>query len=76
MRAGGAGRVFSDGQMAMRSARARGGEGCFDSPLPTSGLRPPRNEKGAARPFQTPKKMSKRKKASRFAKRFFLVSPI
>ena len=34
------------------------------------------HEKGAARPFQTPKKMSKRKKASRFAKRFFLVSPI
>ena len=33
-------------------------------------------EKGAARPFQTPKKKSKRKKASRFAKRFFLVSPI
>ena len=35
-----------------------------------------RHEKGAARPFQTPKKRSKRKKASRFAKRFFLVSPI
>ena len=35
-----------------------------------------RHEKGAARPFQTPKRMSKRKKASRFAKRFFLVSPI
>ena len=35
-----------------------------------------RHEKGAARPFQTPKEMSKRKKASRFAKRFFLVSPI
>ena len=34
------------------------------------------HEKGAARPFQTPKKRSKRKKASRFAKRFFLVSPI
>jgi len=34
------------------------------------------HEKGAARPFQTPKKKSKRKKASRFAKRFFLVSPI
>ena len=24
-------------------------------PLPASGLRPPRNEKGATRPFQTPK---------------------
>ena len=35
-----------------------------------------RHEKGAARPFQTPKEKSKRKKASRFAKRFFLVSPI
>ena len=34
------------------------------------------HEKGAARPFQTPKGLSKRKKASRFAKRFFLVSPI
>ena len=33
------------------------------------------HEKGAARPFQTPKEKSKRKKASRFAKRFFLVSP-
>ena len=36
---------------------ARGREGCFESPLPTSGLHPPRNEKGAARPFQTPKKL-------------------
>ena len=35
-----------------------------------------RHEKGAARPFQTPKERSKRKKASRCAKRFFLVSPI
>ena len=34
------------------------------------------HEKGATRPFQTPKEKSKRKKASRFAKRFFLVSPI
>ena len=34
-----------------------------------------RCKKGAARPFQTPKERSKRKKASRFAKRFFLVSP-
>ena len=33
------------------------------------------HEKGAARPFQTPKERSKRKKASRCAKRFFLVSP-
>ena len=35
-----------------------------------------RHEKGAARLFQTPKGKSKRKKASRFAKRFFLASPI
>ena len=34
---------------------ARDREGCFESPLPASGLHPPRNEKGAARPFQTPK---------------------
>ena len=30
--------------MALRSARARGREGCFESPLPTSGLHSPRNE--------------------------------
>ena len=29
----------------------------FRVPLPPSGLHPPRNEKGAARPFQTPKKL-------------------
>ena len=46
---------------------ARGREGCSDSPLPTSGLHPPRNGKGAARPFQTPKRKSNRKKSSRFA---------
>ena len=33
------------------------------------------HEKGATRPFQTPKELSKRKKAGRCAKRFFLVSP-
>ena len=31
-----------------------------------------RHEKGAARPFQTPKELSKPKNASRFAKRIFL----
>ena len=62
--------------MALRSARARGREECFDSPLPTSGLHPPRNEKGAARPFQTPRQKSKRKNASRFAKSIFRASPI
>ena len=34
----------------LRSAQARGREGCFDSPLPTSGLHSPRNELRAARP--------------------------
>ena len=34
----------------LRSARARGREGCFESPLPTSGLHSPRNELRAARP--------------------------
>jgi len=34
-----------------------------------------RCKKGAARPFQTPKELSKRKKAGRCAKSFFLVSP-
>ena len=34
------------------------------------------HEKGAARPFQTPKEKSKWKNASRFAKRIFLTSPI
>ena len=29
---------------------AKGREGCSDSPLPTSGLRPPRNGPRAARP--------------------------
>ena len=35
-----------------------------------------RHEKGATRPFQTPKELSKWKNASRFAKRIFLTSPI
>ena len=34
------------------------------------------HEKGAARPFQTPKGLSKPKNASRFAKRIFLTSPV
>ena len=33
------------------------------------------HEKGAARPFQTPKELSKPKNASRFAKRIFWASP-
>ena len=44
------GGFYSFGQMAMRSARARGREGCFESPLPTSGLHSPRNELRASRP--------------------------
>ena len=70
------GGFYSFGQMALRSARARGREGCFESPLPTSGLHSPRNELRAARPFQTPKELSKPKNASRFAKRIFGASPI
>ena len=35
-----------------------------------------RHEKGAARPFQTPKELSKPKNASRFAKRIFWASPV
>ena len=35
-----------------------------------------RHEKGAARPFQTPKGLSKPKNASRFAKRIFWASPV
>ena len=38
-----------------RSAGPGPGRGVSSPPLPTSGLHPPRNEKGAARPFQTPK---------------------
>ena len=34
------------------------------------------HEKGAARPFQTPKELSKPKNASRFAKRIFRASPV
>ena len=69
----GAGFCLPQAGMTLRWARGR--EGCSDSPLPTSGLHPPRNGKGAARPFQTPKRKSNRKKSSRFAQRFFLGSP-
>ena len=34
------------------------------------------HEKGATRPFQTPKGLSKPKNASRFAKRIFWASPV
>ena len=34
------------------------------------------HEKGATRPFQTPKELSKPKNASRFAKRIFCTSPV
>ena len=70
LRAGGAGleRFFAGLSSLLRTKREP--EKC---PLLS---RRGRHEKGAARPFQTPKGKSKRKKASRFAKRFFLVSPI
>ena len=58
--------------MALRSARARGREGCFESPLPTSGLHSPRNEFKGSSPLTIPKMRSKPKNASRFAKRIFL----
>ena len=38
-----------------RSAGPEAGRGVSSPPLPTSGLHPSRNEKGATRPFQTPK---------------------
>ena len=71
-RAGGAGQVFFFGQMAMRSARARGREGCFESPPPYlwTPLSPQR-VKGCT-PLTIPKRKSKPKNASRFAKRIFL----
>ena len=70
-----AGKVSACRKRAGTLRWARGGEGCSDSPLPTSGLHPPRNGKGATRPFQTPKMKSDRKKSSRFAQRFFLGPP-
>ena len=70
-----AGKVSACRKRAGTLRWARGREGCSDSPLPTSGLHPPRNGKGATRPFQTPKMKSDRKKSSRFAQRFFLGPP-
>ena len=71
-RAGARGSFFSCGQMALRSARARGREGCFDSPPPYlwTPLSPQR-VKGCS-PLTIPKMRSKPKNASRFAKRIFL----
>ena len=56
----------------LRSARARGREGCFDSPPPYlwTPLSPQR-VKGCS-PLTIPKMRSKPKNASRFAKRIFL----
>ena len=53
---------------------ARGREGCFESPLPASGLHPPRNEKGAARPFQTPKLLGSIQKIQVASLKDFLCS--
>ena len=75
-RAGSVGNVFFSRSNGLRSARARGREGGFDTPPPTAGLHSPRNELRAARPFQTPKGLSKPKNASRFAKRIFWASPV
>ena len=67
-----AGRVFFFRSNGLRSARARGREGCFDSPPPYlwTPLSPQR-VKGCS-PLTIPKKKSKPKNASRFAKRIFL----
>ncbi len=101
-----AGSVFSFGQMALRSAQARGravfffklvlalvargwfffrssglrsararGRGVFRLPPPYLWTPLPQRVKGFS-PLTIPKMRSKRKKASRCAKRFFLVSPI
>ncbi|MBD8927763.1 MAG: hypothetical protein EGQ85_03935 [Faecalibacterium prausnitzii] len=45
-----AGKVFACRKRAKTLRWARGREGCSDSPLPTSGLHPPRNGPRAARP--------------------------
>ena len=57
--------VLFFGQMAMRSARARGREGCFESPLPTSGLHSPRNELRAA-PLNNSEEVGSKQKCWRF----------
>ena len=62
-----AGKVTACLQRAGTLRWARGREGCSDSPLPTSGLHPPRNGQGAPRPFHTPHRKSNQKKSSRFA---------
>ena len=66
-RSGAAGEVSAHRKRAGRSAGPEAGRGVPTPPLPTSGLHPPRNGKGAARPFQTPKRKSNRKKSNRFA---------
>ena len=72
LRAGGAGQFFLLRSSGLRSARARGREGCFDSPPPYlwTPLSPQR-VKGCS-PLTIPKRKSKPKNASRFAKRIFL----
>ena len=45
-------------------------------PVSAAGGSRRRCKKGAARPFQTPKELSKHKNASRFAKRIFCTSPV
>ncbi len=60
--------AFTKGSASGTLRWARGREGCFDSPLPSSGLHPPHNELRAARPFQPQRGWAPYKKASRFAK--------
>ena len=60
--------AFTKGSASGTLRGARGRVGCFDSPLPSSGLHPPHNELRAARPFQPQRGWAPYKKASRFAK--------
>ena len=56
-----------------RSAGPEAGRG-VSSPPPASGLHPPRNEKGAARPFQTPKLLGSIQKIQVASLKDFLCS--
>ena len=57
-----------------RSAGPEAGRGVSSPPLPASGLHPPRNEKGAARPFQTPKLLGSIQKIQVASLKDFLCS--
>ena len=68
--------AFTKGSASGTLRWARGREGCFDSPPPFLWTPPtPQRIKGCS-PLIIPKQKSKRKNASRFAKRIFFASPI